>query len=65
MWREIRIDIVCERGDVEPLWTVYATDESGQWSMVGTERFGPFDTELDMAKWLHRTLGGRRLTRAR
>lgn len=57
-YREYRADIsVGEASDT--LVTLYECTEAGQWGLITTERFGPFDTALEITSWLVRHLSPR------
>lgn len=45
----VRIDI--DLGDPGAFVTAYKCEEDGQWSMLASEAFGPFDTAFDILQW--------------
>lgn len=50
---ELRCDIYKDLGG-EVLVSLYECSAEGQWSLIDSERFGPFDTGADMCMWITR-----------
>lgn len=51
----VRVDI--DVADSAPLCTLYSCGGDGQWSLVDSEAFGPFETAYDILQWaLRRTV---------
>ena len=40
-------------------YVVYSVDSDGQYAVEGTFEQGPFDTALEVAQWVWRTVGRR------
>ncbi len=53
---ELRVNLTVERRTGDVSLVVIETDQDDQWRWVADHEFGPFDTTLDLAQWLTRTL---------